>query len=160
MPPAPERIARGEIEALERPIADDAGRPSQPWRAVDTLAAMWRRGTITAEMRLAGEDFRDEFRVAHLDPLHAAALGRLPGMATVEFGRRIELARRRVAEAIRAVGGLTSPGGSCVWHVLGEEQSLRQWAIETGWRRQKVSIHEAAGILRAALGVLAVEKSA
>ena len=45
--PTPERHNHGVIERLERPIGDDAGRPARPYRSVDTLAIMQRRGTIT-----------------------------------------------------------------------------------------------------------------
>ena len=53
--PTPERRSRGVVERVERPIADECGRPSRPYRAVDTLATMERRGSITSGMRQAGE---------------------------------------------------------------------------------------------------------
>jgi len=62
--PTPERRSRGIVELVERPIADESGRPSRPYRAVDTLAVMERRGSITGGMRQAGEDFRARFAVA------------------------------------------------------------------------------------------------
>ena len=69
--PTPERRNQGIVERLERPIADESGRPARPYRAVDTLGAMERRGSITASMRQAGEDFRARFATAQLDPLRA-----------------------------------------------------------------------------------------
>ena len=72
--PTAERHNHGIVERLEQTIGDSSGRPSRPYRFVDTLAAMERRGSITAGMRQAGEDFRDRFAIAQLDPL----LGRLP----------------------------------------------------------------------------------
>src|SRR5882724_10538106 len=75
--PTPERRSRGIIELVERPIADESGRPSRPYRAVDTLAVMERRGSITGGMRQAGEDFRARFAVAQLDPLRALDLTHL-----------------------------------------------------------------------------------
>ncbi|HMD64377.1 MAG TPA: hypothetical protein VKF83_10435, partial [Stellaceae bacterium] len=74
--PPPERRQHGTIEQLRQQIADSAGAIGRPFRAVDTLAAMERRGTITASMRHAAEKFRGLFRVARLDPLHAASLFR------------------------------------------------------------------------------------
>jgi len=62
--PTPERRQHGAIERLERAIGDAAGHPSRPYRAVDTLAIMQRRGSITAGMRQAGEDFRARFATA------------------------------------------------------------------------------------------------
>ncbi|MGH7087799.1 MAG: DUF6456 domain-containing protein, partial [Stellaceae bacterium] len=127
------------MERLERPIADAAGVIGRPHRAVDTLAAMERRGSITAAMRQAGEDFRVGFAVAHLDPLRAVDWSRLRlGRTTSvrvedEKGWRVETARHSVWRALVAVGGLGSPAGSCLWHVVGWERSLKDWAIGQAW---------------------------
>src|ERR1700691_5196999 len=72
-----ERLQHGLIEPLPTIIADAAGRPARPYRAVDTLMIMERRGSITAGMRQAGEDFRHRFALAQLDPLRALDLARL-----------------------------------------------------------------------------------
>ncbi len=158
--PSPERQRHGPVERLERPIADLAGRPSRPYRAVDTLAIMERRGSITAGMRQAGEDFRARFAVAQLDPLRAIDLSHLrlgehsPRPDADAPGLRIEAARTAVWRAIQAVGGIGSPAGSCLWHVLGWEQSVKEWALEQGWSGRRVGQEAAAGILIAALGAL------
>ena len=158
--PSPERRQHGPIERLERAIADGAGHPARPYRAVDTLAIMERRGSITAGMRQAGEDFRGRFTVAQLDPLRALDLSHLRfGERGVRPDRdgpglRIEAARRAVWRAIQAVGGIASPAGSCLWHVLGWERSLKEWALEQGWSGRRVSQEAASGILVAALGAL------
>ncbi len=116
---------------------------------------MERRGAITAEMRAAGEDFRARFRHAQLDPLRAANLARTPGASYVGgTGGGFEYARTQIWRAILALGGLGSPGGSCLWHVVGLERSLKQWALETGWSGRRVSQDAASGILIAALGAL------
>jgi hypothetical protein len=49
--PTPERSNHGIVERLERTISDSSGRPARPYRFVDTLAVMERRGSITAGMR-------------------------------------------------------------------------------------------------------------
>jgi hypothetical protein len=158
--PIPERGRHGPIEQLQRPVADTNGRPSRPYRAVDTLALMQRRGSITANMRQAGEDFRARFTVAQLDPLRAIDPAHLRfGERSLRPereapGMRIEMARRSVWEAIQAVGGIGSPAGSCLWHVLGWERSLKEWALERGWSGRHVSQEAASGILVAALGAL------
>jgi hypothetical protein len=157
--PTPERRSRGIVELVERPIADECGRPSRPYRAVDTLAVMERRGSITGGMRQAGEDFRARFAVAQLDPLRAPDLSRPRERGASRFkldepGMRIEGAREAVWRAIRAVGGSGSPAGSCLWHVVGSEQSLKEWALEQGWSGRRVSQETASGILIAALGAL------
>jgi hypothetical protein len=157
--PTPERLNQGLVERLERPVADDSGRPTRPYRAVDTLAAMERRGSITAGMRQAGEDFRARFAVAQLDPLSAFDISRVRAgrnsfRSGEEPGLRIEHAREIVWGTILAVGGLGSAGGSCLWHVLGLERSLKEWALEQGWSGRRVSQETASGILIAALGAL------
>lgn len=158
--PTPERYHHGVIERSERSIADSAGRPARPYRAVDTLAIMERRGTITAGMRQAGEDFRARFATAQLDPLCAFDISRpridrsSSSGAGEEPGSRIGKAREAVWRAILAVGGLHSAGGSCLWHVLGWERSLKEWALEQGWSGRRVSQETASGILIAALGAL------
>jgi len=111
-------------------------------------------------MRQAGEDFRDRFAIAQLDPLRAFDTSRLrigsgAGFRSAnEPGSRIENAREAVWHAILAVGGLGSAGGSCVWHVLGWQRSLKEWALEQGWRGRRVSQEAASGILIASLGAL------
>ena len=161
---SPERLRHGPVELVPTVIADSDGRPARPYRAVDTLMLMERRGSITAGMRQAGEDFRRRFAVAQLDPLRALDLSRLslgdkpsrrdgygPGHAP---GLRVEAARGAVWRAIRAVGGIASPAGSCLWHVVGWERSLKEWAQEQGWAGRRVSQEATSGILIAALGAL------
>ena len=158
--PTPERRNHGIVERLERPIADESGRPARPYRAVDTLAVMERRGSITAGMRQAGEDFRARFATAQLDPLRAPDWSRLRVGISSRFragdgpGLRIESARDVVWRPILAVGGIGSPAGSCLWHVVGWERSLKEWALEQGWSGRRVSQEAASGILIAALGAL------
>jgi Domain of unknown function (DUF6456) len=159
-PVSAERRQHGLIEESARPIADDAGRPARPYRVVDTLQIMERRGSITAAMRQAGEDFRVRFARAQLDPLRAVDLSRLQlGARNTRPDRdapglRIEAARQAVWRAIQGVGGIASPAGSCLWHVLGWERSLKEWALEQGWSGRRVSQEVASGILVAALGAL------
>lgn len=158
--PPPERWNHGVIERLDRPIADQAGLSGRPYRTVDTLAAMERRGSITAGMRQAGEDFRTRFAAAQLDPLRAPDWSRprdggpTRGNDAEGTALRIEAARDAVWRAILAVGGLGSPAGSCLWHVVGWERSLKEWAIEQGWGGRTVSQETASGILIASLGAL------
>lgn len=156
---SPERRQHGVIELEPAVIADAAGRPARPYRAVDTLTIMERRGSITAGMRQAGEDFRRRFAVAQLDPLRALDLARLslgdkPTRRGDAPGLRVEAARTAVWRAIRAVGGIASPAGSCLWHVVGWERSLKEWALEQGWAGRRISQEAASGILIAALGAL------
>lgn len=157
--PTRQRLMQGPVERLEQAIADAHGQPSRPYRAVDTLALMERRGSITPGMRQAGEDFRARFAVAQLDPLRALDLSHLRlGDRSIRPedgpGLRIEAARAAVWRAIQAAGGIASPAGSCLWHVVGWERSLKEWAQEQGWSGRRVSQEAASGILVAALGAL------
>jgi Domain of unknown function (DUF6456) len=157
--PTPERYRHGAIVRLQQPISDAAGAIARPRRAVDTLLTMERRGSITAAMRQAGQEFRRHFALAQLDPLRALDWSKPRQSGTVanrgaETGARIENAREFVWRAIRAVGGPSSPGGSCLWHVVGWECSLKDWALGQGWAGRRVSEESASGILIAALGAL------
>jgi hypothetical protein len=64
-------------------------------------------------------------------------------------------ARRRVHDALQALRGISSPAGSCVWHVVGLQRSVREWALRQGWGGRPVRQEQAQGILVAALEVLA-----
>jgi flavin-binding protein dodecin len=158
--PTAERLRHGPVERFDRAIADAHNNASRPYRALDTLAIMERRGSITAGMRQAGEDFRTRFATAQLDPLRALDISqvRLGDRSSRHpdegSGLRIEAARDAVWRAIQSVGGIASPAGSCIWHVVGWECSLKAWAVEQGWNGRRVSQETASGILVAALGAL------
>ena len=55
---------------------------------------------------------------------------------------------------IAALGGIASPAGSCVWHVVGAEWTLKDWALREGWGGRPLSAETASGVLIGALGVL------
>ena len=63
----------------------------------------------------------------------------LPILCVPGTGREPELnerqlhARRRVHESLQALGGLSSPAGSCAWHVVGLQRSVREWAMRQEW---------------------------
>lgn len=157
--PSEERQRHGNVERLERPITDARGAIARPHRAVDTLLAMERRGSISAAMRQAGQDFRRQFAIAQLDPLRAVDWSRPTQFGAArrsvdETGWRIEKAKEFVWQTIRAVGGLGSPGGSCLWHVVGCERSLKDWALAQAWNGRRISQESASGILIAVLGAL------
>lgn len=155
--PTPERRRHSRVETASETVKDTQGRISWPYRAFDTLATMERRGSITAAMRQAGEDFRAAFAAAHLDPLKCQDLARprVDNAPRPDIDRHTIAARGAVWDAVRAVGGIASPAGSCLWQVVGWEQSLKDWAAEQGWNGRRLHDQAAAGILIAALGVLA-----
>lgn len=106
-------------------------------------------------MRQAGDDFHRSFRVAALDPLRAAPMLRVARTSGDTTTERIEAARRRIGKAMATLGGADSPAGSCVWHVIGCEASIREWAARCGWGGRSMGHAQAQGVLVGALGVLA-----
>jgi hypothetical protein len=152
------------LPAIQRPNdvlepvyeADPDGRPVVHHRTVDTLGIMLRAGTITREMHDAARDFQAQFTVARFDVVRCMSLIRLPrGSGPGDLTDTQVDARRRVGKALDALGGLGSPAGSCVWHVVGLQRSIREWAMRQGWGGRPVRIEQAQGILVAALGMLA-----
>ena len=125
-------------------------------RTVDTLGKMLRAGTIDEAMHDAARDFQAAFIIAQLDALRALPILRVPGTGREPDQSERQLhAKRRVHEAMQALGGISSPAGSCVWHVVGLQRSVREWAIRQGWGGRPVRQEQAQGILIAALGMLA-----
>jgi Domain of unknown function (DUF6456) len=135
--------------------ADPEGRPVVHHRTVDTLGIMLRAGTITKEMHEAARDFQAQFTIARFDVVRCMPLMRLPGSSAGDLTDAQVDARRRVGAALDALGGLGSPAGSCVWHVVGVQRSIREWAMRQGWGGRPVRVEQAQGILVAALGMMA-----
>jgi hypothetical protein len=135
--------------------ADPEGRPVVHHRTVDTLGIMLRAGTISQEMHDAARDFQAQFTVARYDVIRCMSLMRIPGGGPSDLTDAQVDARRRVGKALDALGGLGSPAGSCVWHVVGLQRSIREWALRQGWGGRPVRAEQAQGMLVAALGILA-----
>jgi hypothetical protein len=135
---------------------DIAGRTVLRHRIVDSLSKMLRSGAITEAMHDAARAFQRDFQLAGLDPIRARSMmlpaggGRAPDLTEDQLD-----ARRRVHEALDALGGLNGPAGSAAWHILGCGCSVRDWALRQGWAGRRMRQEQAAGILIAALGVLA-----
>lgn len=150
-PTTPERRQHNTISRGDW-VEDVAGNYAMPYVVRDLLSAMQTRGTITAEMRDAGETFRENFRRAHLDEMRAADLGRVAGLGgSLAEDLRIMAAKAAVMRAIRAIG---EPAGSILWNVVGLEHSLKDWAIGQSWNGRPCHQMQASGILVAALGAL------
>jgi hypothetical protein len=135
---------------------DTDGRIVVHHRLVDTLGRMLKSGTIDQAMHDAGRDFQAAFIIAQLDPLRALPILRVPGTGREpDLNERQLEARRQVHKAMQALGGISSPTGSCVWHVVGLQRSVREWAMRQGWGGRPLRQEQAQGILIAALGMLA-----
>jgi hypothetical protein len=129
-------------------------------RTVDTLGMMLDSGAITPGMHAAALDFQAAFTIACFDSMPRVNLNlmaRSPSSAhdVRDLTDAQVAARERVARALDALGGHGSPAGSCVWHVVGMQTSIREWALRQGWSGRPVPRENARGILIAALGVLA-----
>jgi hypothetical protein len=150
----PHKVRGRELEEVRE--RDPDGRIVVHHRTVDTLGKMLRAGTIIEEMHDAARDFQANFTTAQFDPLRALPILRVPGTGREpDLNERQLDARRRVHKALEALGGISSPAGSCVWHVVGLQCSVREWAISQGWNGRPVRQEQAQGILIAALGMLA-----
>ncbi len=153
--PSKWRLQHGGFSEPIRDADPETGSPVQHRRAVDTLGLMLANGTITVEMQEAGAMFRTAFRLAALDGLRAMPLLRTPGGGGDSLTDRQAAARERVGSAMDALGGHGSAAGSCAWHVLGLEMSVREWAQRQGWGGRPVAPPQAQGMLVATLSVLA-----
>jgi len=151
--PTPYRRQHGRISQATEQIADAHGTIGVPWLAEGLLGRLERRGAITPAQAHAGHEFHRLFRLAALDPLRAADMMRAHG-GSID-GSGIERARRRIDDALHALGGQSSPCGSCAWFVLGCELSLAGWARREGWQGRPLREEVAKGILAGTLGVLA-----
>jgi hypothetical protein len=153
--PSAERLTQGTVERLPQAIADEAGRPARPYKAVDTLTAMLRKGTITPAMHQAGADFHALFMAAQLETLRAADISRLPDSKhELSITLRQAEARKEVWRVLKTVGGAASPAGSCLWHVVGSAVTVKEWALHHGWNGRVLSQESASGILIGALGAV------
>jgi hypothetical protein len=153
----PHKVKGRQLEEVRE--KDPDGRIVVHHRTVDTLGKMLRAGTIDEAMHDAAKDFQADFIVASLDPLHALPILRVPGTGREpDMSERQLHAKRRVHEAMQALGGLSSPAGSCVWHVVGLQRSVREWAMRQGWGGRPVRQEQAQGILVAALGMLVTHR--
>ena len=154
--PSKWRLQHGGFEGPIREADPETGSPVEHRRAVDTLGMMLANGTITPQMHEAGQIFRTLFRSAALDGIATSQIIRLAGATNDDMPNRQIDARRRIANAIDALGGHDSPAGSCVWFVVGLEFSVREWAMRQGWSGRPVHGPVAQGILVGTLGTLAM----
>lgn len=132
--PSKFRGQHGKVEVAAEQIVDAHGMIGAPYRALSLLDEWERAGRITPKMHQAGDEFHRLFRLACLDPLQAADMGRVGGCQAHggHLGGSVH-ARNEVHAALLALGGFSSPLGSVGWFVLGCEFSLRKWAGSGVW---------------------------
>lgn len=77
------------------------------------------------------------------------------GTAGQNFSDTIIAARQRLVGAIRVLGG-QGQLVDCVWHIVGLEDTIAEWARRSAWSSgRSANAHQAQGILLAGLDVLA-----
>ena len=150
---------RQQHDPVSEPIRGsdpETGRPITQRRMVDTLGQMLTNGSISPAMHEAGGMFRTQFRAAMLDSMRVSALVRVSGGSDDGPTEKQSAARYRVADTLGLFGGADTACGSCLWHVVGMECSVREWAGRQGWGGRSIHHVQGQGILVAALNVLAV----
>lgn len=161
---APKPLTHGTLVQLSgRRIAEWNSLPeegtstrTEHFRCIDSLGILLRNGAITPEMHDAGQDFNRTFVFAQMNPAGAPPLDRLPGGQWRDsITERVAWARKRLDEALDAVGGINSPGGCAIWQVAGLGRSVKEWSALEGWNGRTLNPYEAKGILVGALGMLA-----
>lgn len=87
--------------------------------------------------------------------MHAGDMGRVLVDRGIGIGLAdaVVAARETVWNRMKRAGGPASPGGSCLWHVVGWELSLKEWALTRSWSGKPIDQTMAAGILVATLGL-------
>ncbi|MBF0140804.1 MAG: hypothetical protein HQL74_11060 [Magnetococcales bacterium] len=141
---------------------DAVGQPVIHRRVQDVLEQLHRKGLIDDDCYNIGRIFQDNFTIAHLDRLQAFDIGR-PSLSKQKgiqdclegYIDHLESARKKVHETIDLLGGIGSPMGTVVWHVLGLGETLEQFVKV----RSTANFYRAQGVLIAALWLLTNESS-
>jgi hypothetical protein len=154
--PSQWRKQHGAFEPRSFDADPETGAVVAHHRAVDTLGVMLRNDTISQELYDTGLLFRALFRKAAIDRVMTTSFLRMPGQRVDHLSETNVHARIKIADAMDVLGGHDTAVGSCAWHVLGCETSVREWALRQGWSGRPVAPQNAQGMLAAALGVLAV----
>jgi len=150
--PTSERLGKGDLERAGRTWYEDHGGIGLPYLVVSVLTRMHRRGDISSTMKTAGERFAADFSIAGFDPRHSPDLARIPGQGWRDDGPMYVIsARMRISDALAVLGGRTAVGASACWHVLGCEDTIQRWSIQTDIKRRHF-----AGILMGALSELEI----
>jgi hypothetical protein len=122
------------------------------FRTLDTLGLLLKRGKIDRAAHDAGQNFAEDFFDAQLGGTkaidYAATRGGQPSADSMT--EHAAFARRRVHQALDAVGGIGSPSGKVLWDIVGLGTPLTQVAQAIGRDRREVI-----GMLISTLFVLA-----
>ncbi len=155
--PSKWRLQHGGFSEAVRGVDPDTGCPVAHRRAVDTLGLLLANGSITPQMHDAGVMFRALFQRAAHDRVRTMPLLRVGGTSLDALTESQSVAREKLAQVLQLLGGISSPAGSIVWHVIGLENSIRDWALRQGWSGRHMHPAQAQGLLVGALGMLVAQ---
>lgn len=157
----PERAQHDDAERIRgQPDVDGAGAVTGVPTVVsmqDTLRTMLSRSTITERQYGAAREFQGIFQLAHISPLKAQDL---TGVRVASTGAPLGLltadtSRDRLDAILRKFGGHASLMGSCLWHVVGEQMTIKNWCLRNPQGSGRSLAPEAgSGVLIATLSLL------
>jgi hypothetical protein len=157
IPPTAERWRRGDIRRADKQVQDARGEIGDPFITIATLARMHAAGKISTDMARAGNRFHGDFVRAHLSISARASDFLRPPIGTMskhgDHSTWTYICRERVWNALLACGGPNSPCGSCAWHIVGLEESVKTWCMHR-YIGARITENAAAGVLTATLGCL------
>ena len=113
-------------------IAGENGRGpvSYAMRAPDTIDALLNKGRIDEKAAAGARKFEAIFQGASLQGLASRDIRQVPGSFNAGHAEphRILSARDEVWRAMRALGGIGTPGANIVWDVLGLGMTIKAHA--------------------------------
>ncbi len=145
------------VERVSAQILDAEDMLGWPFKALDAIDIMRRRGVLTDDQVAAAREFRDKWDCAHLEALKAADVGRVPVSGANPqrtMSDSVYAARRWIWRRVDGLGGLASPSGSIVVHVVGFGDTIRDWCVKQAFRTRSYDQRVASGILIGALDSL------
>jgi hypothetical protein len=138
--------------------ADPDGRPVIHRRKLDTIATLRRNGSISDDMHDAARRFETAFHVAGVGCRGSTwAFDRVQGgSGSSGETERVTAARVYITDCAAVLGGMGTMQLSAVWHVCGNQISIREWRERAAWNGFRLrDDRHAAGVLIASLQILA-----
>ena len=140
----PHKVKGRQLEEVRE--KDPDGRIVVHHRTVDTLGKMLQAERSRRPCTMRRGTFRPPLSSPARPTAGDAHPARAGHRARHDLSERQLHARQRVHEAMQALGGISSPAGSCAWHVAGLQQTIREWAMRQGWGGRPLHVQQAQGI--------------